>query len=316
MVGKPFPSGNPQADRRAGYAETMAYLGDLSVAIEVLAGALDLAPDWAAGWFRLGEYHESANAMEEATQAWRRVLELDPEDPFGAGLKLDLQRDVPVAEMMPAAYVEMLFDQYAPRFETSLVQRLEYRGPELMMQALREAGFSGARRALDLGCGTGLMGVALRGVCDWLGGYDISAGMLEEAEAKGIYDLLEKQDLGQMAPGAPVHDLIVAADVFIYMGALEQIVGWCAGALSPQGRFAFTVECGARAVELRETRRFAHSQDYVREVLRQAGFRDVRLRACVLRQDRGQDIHGVCVVASRQGATTARDRDGEAQVPA
>lgn len=294
----------------------MAYLGDLSVAIEVLSGALEMAPDWAAGWFRLGEFHESAHAMAKAVDAWRRALALDPGDPFGAGLKLDLQLDVPVAEMMPAAYVELLFDQYAPRFETSLVDGLAYRGPELLMGALRAAGVTRARRALDLGCGTGLMGLALRGICDWLGGYDISGRMLEEAEAKGIYDLLEKQDLGQLPPGEPVHDLIVAADVFIYVGALERIVGWCAGALAPQGWFAFTVESGERPVELRASRRFAHSEDYVREVLGHAGFRDIRLQGCVLRQDRGQDIHGFCVVASRQGAVTTRDRDGEEQVPA
>lgn len=311
MVGKPFPSGNPHADRRAAYAATMAHLGDMPVAIEVLSGALEMAPDWAAGWFRLGEYFEIVQDKDQAANAWRKAIACDPTDPFGAGLKLDLLLKVPVVEMMPSAFVELLFDQYAPRFETSLVEKLEYRGPELLMRSLQDAGFHRANKALDLGCGTGLMGLELREHCEWLGGYDISAGMLEEAASKDIYDLLAKQDLANLAPSDTVYDLIIAADVFIYLGALEQIISWCAGALSPRGYFAFTLEKGDQPLELRESRRFAHSPAYVNDVLRQAGFRHIAMTDCVLRQDRGQDIQSLCVVASLQGTTQERDGDDE-----
>ncbi|WP_010138667.1 class I SAM-dependent DNA methyltransferase [Oceanicola sp. S124] len=317
MVAKPFTSGNPLADRRACYAATMADTGDIAAAIEVLASALEITPDWAAGWFRLGEYHDQAGAPDLAGDAWRRAVALDPGDPFGAGLKLDLQLQVPVAEMMPAAFVELLFDQYAPRFETSLVDQLSYRGPQLLASALRGAGFVRAERALDMGCGTGLMGQEMRSACDWLGGCDISAGMLAEARAKGIYDQLRKEDLGQLAPVGPTYDLICAADVFNYLGALEQIVGWCAGALLPRGRIAFTMEEGSRPVELRSSRRFAHAPDYVREVLDQAGFQGITMQGCVLRRDRGQDVPAFCVVATLERSPWARDQSDEAQmVPA
>ena len=232
MVGTPFPSGNPQADSRAGFAATMAHLGDLPTAIETLRSALELAPDWAAGWFRLGEYFEMVQYSEGAIEAWQTAQRLDPSDPFGAGLKIDLLRDMPQSKTMPAAFVEMLFDQYAPRFDHALCKTLAYQGPEQLSAALAASGFSHARRALDLGCGTGLMGQALRATCDWLEGCDISQGMLEEAASKEIYDGLDKQDLCQLpAPAAP-YDLIVAADVFIYVGALDQILDWCAAALA------------------------------------------------------------------------------------
>lgn len=308
MVGKPFPSGHPLADRRAAYAETMAHLGDIPVAIEVLAGALTLAPNWAAGWFRLGEFFEMVGAKVEAADAWRKAQAADPSDPFGAGLKLDLMRDVPVTESIPAAFVELLFDQYAPRFEKSLVDKLDYRGPALLLSALQADGFTHAAQALDLGCGTGLMGEALRPFSDWLGGIDISQGMLDEAAAKGIYDDLTKHDLGALAPSATSYDLIVAADVFIYLGALEQIIGWIAGALAPKGRLAFTIERGTAPFELRESRRFAHSPAYVTELLEAAGFHAIRLQDCVLRQDRGADIEALCVVASRGKVAPSTDR--------
>ena len=37
---------------------------------------------------------------------------------------------------MPQAYVQALFDQYAPRFEASLVGDLGYRGPALLFKAV------------------------------------------------------------------------------------------------------------------------------------------------------------------------------------
>ncbi|WP_353474455.1 methyltransferase domain-containing protein [Salipiger sp. H15] len=292
----------------------MAHLGDYAGAIEALRGAMELVPGWAAGWFRLGEYYETAGETEAAAEAWDRAVAADPRDPLGAGLRRDLLRGVPVAESMPPAFVELLFDQYAPRFERSLVGKLGYRGPALLLEALRGQGFERAANALDLGCGTGLMGEVLRPFCDRLEGYDISAGMLGEAAAKGVYDALEKRDIGVMAPILPRYDLIVAADVFIYLGALERVIGWCAGALAPGGRLAFTLELGEAPVQLRESRRFAHSRDYVQGLLDEAGFGSSQLTECVLRQDRGEDVAALLVTAQAQVRVLDREGDGETEV--
>lgn len=311
MVGTPFPSGNPAADRRAQYADTLAYLGDLDAALEVLQGALELVPGWAAGWFRLGEYFERAGQTDAAAQAWDRAVQADPADPLGAGVKRDLMRARPVAETLPPAFVELLFDQYAPRFERSLRGALDYRGPEAIMEALDATGFRHAALALDLGCGTGLMADVLRHRCDWLGGVDISAGMLAEAQARGQYDWLDKCDIGAMAVGEARYDLIIAADVFVYVGALERIVAWCAGSLQPGGRLAFTVEEGDAPYMLRESRRFAHSEPYLRGLLAEAGFASCDVTPCVLRKDRGAPIRSLVVVASRAPADGRLSREGD-----
>lgn len=316
MAGMLFPSGDPSADRRAGYAETMAHLGDMDAAVEVLRGALEIAPDWAAGWFRLGEFHDRVGDTEAAVDAWNRAVTLDPSDPFGAGLKRDLARPVQVAETLPPAFVELLFDQYAPRFETSLVGKLDYRGPDEIMAALATSGFTRAERALDLGCGTGLMGERLRPSVDWLEGYDLSAGMLGEAQAKGIYDRLDKRDIGALEVGGAAFDLIVAADVFAYLGTLERVIGWCAGMLAPGGRLAFTVEKGEAGVVLRESRRFAHGAEYVERLLSDAGFGRVSLAECVVRMDRGAPIASLCVVASGLGVSRDEGEEGRTALPA
>ena len=294
------------------YADTLALEGDLDAAIEVMTGALELDPHWAAGWFRLGEMLEQAGQADTAANAFDTAVAHDPADPLGAGLKRDLLRATPVQESMPAAFVETLFNQYAPDFDRSLVGKLNYRGPQMVLQGLHGEGFRHAASALDLGCGTGLMGELLRPHCDLLAGYDISAGMLGQAQAKRIYDVLEKHDIAQLALGGQRHDLIVAADVFIYLGALERIISWCAASLAPGGYLAFTVEEGSSPVELRESRRFAHSQVYIAGLLRDAGFAAVTIQPGVIRQDRGEDVASLCVVASGLATQRSSEEDGEA----
>jgi len=302
-------SGDPRVDRRHAFAEGYAESGDLAAAIGILSEALDLVPDWAVGWFRLGEWHEAAGDVPRAIAAWERALEADPADRLGAGLKRDLARSVPLTEAMPPAFVEALFDQYAPRFEQSLLGQLGYCAPVLLADALAGRRFT---RAMDLGCGTGLAGAALRDTCDWLEGCDISAAMLAEAAGKGIYDRLEKRDLGEMALGDARFDLIVAADVFIYLGALERILGWCAGSLVPGGVLAFTVEeVETASVVLQPSRRFAHSRAYLAEVLSAAGFGSARMDTVVLRMDRGEPVRGVIVLAEATRSGVRRQDDGE-----
>lgn len=303
-------SGDLLADRRVDYADMLAASGDLPAAVDLMADALVLVPDWAAGWFHLGELAEAAGREEAARAAFAQALVLDPTDRLGATLRLDLLRKVPLTEAMPAAFVAALFDQYAPDFDTSLVERLQYRLPQKLAAALPDRGFEAA---LDLGCGTGLMGAELRGRCANLTGWDISEGMLAEARAKGIYDGLACRDLNTLAPEAAAYDLIVAADVFMYLGALEGIVSWAANALCPGGVLAFSCETheGAEPILLRPSRRYAHSIAYLTDLLQASGAKDALLEPVTLRRDRGEDVMGVMVVAhitNRQ-----RDRSGEAE---
>lgn len=306
-------SGDLVADRRLGYAEALAETGDLPAAIEVLSGALERVPGWAAGWFRLGEWHQAAGNPDAAVAAWEAALAADPADVLGAGLKRDLARAVPLTEAMPSAFVETLFDQYADRFDAALVERLDYRAPDLLAAALDDAQ-PGRRFAsvMDLGCGTGLMGAAIRARAAHLAGIDISAAMLAQAQAKDLYDRLEKHDLTSLAPEPARHDLILAADVFAYLGALEQILGWCTAALAPGGVLAFSVESEDSApLTLRESRRFAHSRAYLDEALRAAGLSLLGLHPAVLRKDRGADIHGLIVLAAAPLSVGRRQGEGE-----
>ena len=112
--------------------------GDHAAAAELMLGALELAPGWALGWFRMGEMHEAAGALDQAAEAWRMAQKLDPDDRAGAALKLELIGRAPASDAPPGAFVEALFDQYAPTFDKALVEKLDYRVPELLFEAIAQ----------------------------------------------------------------------------------------------------------------------------------------------------------------------------------
>lgn len=295
-------SGDILADRRADYAEMLFGSGEAKAAAELLLGALELAPGWAFGWFRLGEFHEAAGDVDAAAEAWRMAQKLDPADRAGAALKLALAGRGDPGDAPPSAFVEALFDQYAPKFDEALVNALGYRAPILLEAAIRGTGRDRFRQALDLGCGTGLMGERLRQMCERLEGVDISSEMLRKAREKGIYDRLEKADLQNFSHAGPPPDLVTAADVFMYLGALDGIFATVSRMLAPDGLFAFSVEKleAAEGFALQPSRRYAHSEAYVRLTLSASGLALVSVRTERIRDDRKEPVGGLVVVAERQ----------------
>ncbi|MGN6550588.1 MAG: methyltransferase [Pararhizobium sp.] len=310
MIQTFLSSGELIADRRADYARGLAEARAFADAAEVMAQALELAPSWAAGWFRLGTYLEAAGQAEAASEAYRTVLRLTDRDIFGAGLKIAMLGQAGEPRVAPAAFVERLFDDYAGRFDTSLLQKLGYSVPErlaaLIGEARPDAGFA---HAVDLGCGTGLMGERLRARVSYLEGYDLSRGMLERARAKQIYDHLDRIDLS-LAPdpsrlplsGAAPADLVTAADVMIYLGALDSVFATAAMILAGGGLFAFSVERNAEAGEwrLQPTLRYAHGEAYIRRIAESHGFAVHTLVPAPIRSEGPETIAGLLAVAERQ----------------
>lgn len=310
-----FSSGDVIADRRADYARMLAEGGDHAAAAELMGQALELAPDWAAGWDLLGGFEEKAGNIAAAIAAWRHLEALDDDGVFGARLKLAAHDAGAAGEGTAVGYVEALFDQYAPQFE-ALVGKLGYRVPDLL-DALVDAemarlGLTGFERALDLGCGTGLMGERLRGKVGYLEGVDISAAMVAEADRKGIYDSVSKAELvATLAARRSDADLVTAADVLIYCGALQPILAALVPAMRPGGLVAFSLEAhdGDEALFLRPSLRYAHGVEATRAALAVAGLEVLRFETAVLRFDRGAPITGILVVARRSPVDVSAAND-------
>lgn len=302
-------SGDAIADRRMDYARMFFDSGDLQAALELVEQAVELVPAWAAGWFRLGEYREKASLVEHAVEAFRKVLAIEPQDIFGARLKLALLGAEEVPEHPPSRYVESLFDGYADRFETALVEKLGYSVPARLAEMLVPA--APYRLAVDLGCGTGLMGLEARPMTKRLEGFDLSLNMIEKARQKDIYDHLAQADLSLPADRTTLFsdvlarhraDLVVAADVLIYLGSLQTVFPLVTELLAPGGLFAFSIEDAGvdEGFVLRDSLRYAHSEDYIRQLLGTHHLRLLDVQRIDLRHDRGKPVGGMLFLSQKQ----------------
>lgn len=303
----------------------LAEGAEYQAAAELMEQALEMAPDWAAGWDLLGSFHEKAGNLAGAISAWRQLEAHDDEGIFGARLKLAAHDASPADLMTAQGYVEALFDQYAPKFEETLVGKLGYRVPEMLDALLGEEmarlGITHFEKAIDLGCGTGLMGTYLRKRVALLEGIEISAAMLASTARKGIYDTLLKAELvAALNVRRADADLMTAADVFIYCGALQPVLAALVPALKPGGLVAFSLEAheGEEEVFLRPSLRYAHSADGVRSAVVLAGLQILRFETAVLRLDRGAPITGLLLVARKPpvNLTSANDEEAGGDVAA
>ncbi|MEI2298093.1 methyltransferase [Ensifer sp. MJa1] len=303
-------SGDLIADRRADYAKMLAEGGEPDSAAELMAQALERAPDWAAGWFRLADYEEKSGRKEAAIEALRKTLALTPEDIFGAGLKLALLGATAVPEQPPSLYVERLFDDYADRFDQALVEKLGYSVPQKLAALIQsQTGGLIFEHVTDLGCGTGLFGERIRDQAQFLEGFDLSVNMLAKAEAKSTYDRLARADLslspdasgifGNFAPARA--DLVSAADVLMYLGNLDSVFDIATHLLACNGYFAFSVEDAGDIEDflLRPSLRYAHGEAYVRSLCASHGLELIAIERTAIRMDAGEPVFGILFLARK-----------------
>jgi predicted TPR repeat methyltransferase len=233
-------------------------------------------------------------------------LEVDPGDRHGASLRLMLLGAERLSAM-PPAYVRALFDQYAPKFETALVDDLGYRGPALLFKAVLKAR-NGVRkpaffaRAIDLGCGTGLAAAAFAKEVDHFIGIDLSPRMIEKARLSGLYKQLEVADMLDGLRGKPdaSADLVIAADAMVYVADLVPLLHEVRRVLVPGALLAFTVETHpGDDVVLGDGRRYAHGAAYVRLSIEIAGLKLSLLEDSSARNEDNAPVPGLVVVAAK-----------------
>lgn len=292
-------SGDVIADRRFEWARDLADKGDLTAAADLLVQTLELAPAYAAAWFALGEVRERLDDRAAAVAAFRKAVDADPLDLHGAKLHLIRLGAAPAAAM-PESYVRTLFDGYAPKFDHALTEGLSYRAPELLLKAVQASGVTMKfTSALDLGCGTGLGGTAFKPFCDNLTGVDLSPAMLAQARSKNIYDRLVDGDVVAFLQAETArYDLVLAADVYMYLDDLRPVLKAVAKVLKPNVIVAFSVEThDGEGVMLRDTLRYAHGAAHVRDALAAVGLNLISLDSAATRTEKGVPVPGLIVVA-------------------
>ncbi len=278
--------------RNLGLALTAA--GQPQAALEPLRRATSQPPVAPEAWLALAHAAREAGEPALARDAAARV-----QGPLAAqaGFLLAALGAAPLPERAPASYVRELFDAFAPRFDAELEGALGYRTPALLAAMIPDLT---PGRVLDLGCGTGLSGLALRPFAQRLEGLDLSPRMLALARARDIYASLHEADLLAFLPRHPArYDLIAAADVLNYLGELTPAFTAIACALKPGGTALFSLEAGEAPVTLGEGLRFRHNPDHAVALAEKAGLTLVAREDAVLRREKGRDVLGVLIRARR-----------------
>ena len=290
----------------------------------------------ARAWHRLWE-------TERARGFLARCSELAPDWEEPRALREQIQREETEVRCgsaaLPSGYVRALFDQYADRFDEALLTGLEYRAPEMIRALLEPIVLEQeiaprSLDALDLGCGTGLGGEPVRPWSRRLVGVDLSPGMIEKARERGIYDDLRVADLvATLSADRAQWDLIVACDTLVYVGDLRSVFAFAFQALRPGGWLIATVEApeeresasterpsegsawreisstesASTEIELKKTRRFGHSERYLRKLADEVGYRWRGVVRGGLRREQGTPVEGIgfALERPRSGALDA-----------
>jgi predicted TPR repeat methyltransferase len=303
--------------------------GDFDGAMTTYKKALEYSPNYLDALVNLGIVYQLEERTTDAIGCYRRTLAIDPDNQdamFNLGVALLIQGDTHSSEQClarvlekdpshinanyflsairsertpersPREFVTSLFDTYAGTFDKHLVKDLEYRIPSRLYELFTSCAGTGSKLSLlDLGCGSGLSGEAFKEVACHMEGVDLSPKMIEKARARHIYDKLHVDDLLELlSDRSATYDLIVAADVFVYIGKLNDLFFATASALRAHGYFCFSIErhTGEQPYVLRQSGRYAHSLDYIESLIHQADF-DLKATApAIIRKERGTPIQG------------------------
>jgi predicted TPR repeat methyltransferase len=303
---------NPSAAQRQELALMRAsclfHLGRIEESETQIDGFLKAKPEDARGITLKGRIELHRGNRDLARQHFQSALATAPEKDTPQLRGLIAYLDGAVDQGLDAAAVAKLFDRYANKFERHLVDELQYVAPSKI--AARVAAHFGERAfaLLDLGCGTGLVAQALQGTRGYTVGVDISEKMLNEAAKKKLYQQLHNVDVRDALRDtkSASFDLVVAADVFNYLGKLGEIAKDAFRILRDDGLFCFTIELDHANPDSEGTAannmRILHGEQSTRNALEVAGFADISIEHFDMRVEAGEPVRAAICVGRKVAA--------------
>lgn len=308
---------NPNhVDAHNNMGKLLSTVGKTKEAVAWYCKAITLMPHHPDARRLLGIAYYTLGQTEKAVEVYRQWLDEEPANPIASHmLSACSGSDVPVRAS--DEYVESTFDHFAESFDVKL-EKLSYRAPELVAEALAKA-YTGPEKsliALDAGCGTGLCGPLIGRYVKRLVGVDLSAGMLSKAGSRNVYDELVKSELtAYLRSQSQTFDLIISADTLVYFGPLEEVLEAAYGALRDNGLIIFTVEAineqsddprsqndgeaTMPSYRINPHGRYSHSDNYLREALSGTGFDILAIEPAVLRMEGGNPVAGRAVTGRK-----------------
>lgn len=241
----------------------------------------------------IGGCYASLGQIDKAVKSYKQALAIKPDYAVPQHMLNALTGNTSTEP--PKEYVKNLFDDYAERFNDSLIKQLEYKLPFLIKELILklEPTIKTFKKVIDLGCGTGLTGKELRGISDNLTGIDISSNMVEKTRKLDVYDHLIVGDVVDiLSSSKEKYDLFIALDVFIYVGELTKIFKTIRNCCNKNSLFIFSIESRMDdGYSLLKTGRYSHSDSYILKTASD-GFKLIKSQEVNLRKEKEGWIDG------------------------
>jgi predicted TPR repeat methyltransferase len=272
---------------------TLKELGRLDEAEASYTQAIALKPDYAEAHSNLGNTLQKLGRLDEALASYTQAIALKPDYPSAKHMLAALTGETTATA--PLDYVERLFDNYAAKFETSLVENLEYKIPKVIAEMIiKDSKFDLLGSIMDLGCGTGLFGVEINQFCKHLEGIDLSRKMLDKAKEKDVYHKLIKRDIVDYLSNASLNfDYFISTDVFVYIGDLSDVFRLIKSRNKAGGKLAFSTEYyDGGSFFLEQSGRYSHSKKYIESLCKTFGYELRHFETQAIRKEKGGYITG------------------------
>ena len=281
------------ADAHYNLGNALKQVGSLEKAIDSYKASLALNPNDAETYSNMGNAHKDMGKLEAAIDSYNQAIKIKPDYASVKHLVASLTGETTKAA--PREYVEGLFDQYAAKFEHSLIENLQYQTPKIIAEMIINRHPSKALGSvLDLGCGTGLAGLELKQFCEKLDGIDLSESMLRQARAKGVYGKLIHGDIAEHLAEADLDfDYFISTDVFIYIGELSDIFKLIKSRNRRRAKLVFSTEhAEGKDFYLEKSGRYSHSKNYIEGLCIKYGYHLSHFEKTELRKEKSEFLMG------------------------
>ena len=288
---------NPSGIDYFNLAKTQVLLSKLEEAEKNYRLSLSLSPQSSVAYQGLASLllGRQSSQIQNVLDDWALHI---PDDP--ALLHLISARSSEPPSRAPNDYITSTFDLFASDFEATL-EKLHYQAPQSIAHAVELAVDTDQQiNALDLGCGTGLSGLAIKPFVTRLTGVDLSQNMLEKASEKAVYDELHCKEIGDfLNNNEQKFELVIACDTFNYFGNLHATFAAARTSLTDKGLLIFTVEYDPKIEQykLEEHGRYSHSINYIYEALQDAPFASITHTKEKIRMEAGKPVTALVVQA-------------------